>query len=259
MYPMFKRGFAMAATLALVAAFTRGAFTQAKYTLGAPFPEADEELYGVAAGGKMYVIGGFGGGKAAGIVFEYDPAVDKWTKKKPMALPAHHEALSSLNGKIYVFGGFVAPPTGGGWVPINNAWEYDPVADSWTALPPMPTKRGSAIAFEVGGKFYVIGGAALHPGLESGSAVGATGRAVDTNEMYDPATKTWTARTSLPTARNHAFGGTINNKIYVIGGRLSAAGIGAATNSDLVEIYDPAANVWEGTGLHMPTARSGGG
>ena len=79
MYRIFKRGFAIVATLALVAGFTRAAFTQAKYTPGAPFPEADEELYGVEAGGKMYVIGGFAGGKGAGMVYEYDPAADKWT------------------------------------------------------------------------------------------------------------------------------------------------------------------------------------
>ena len=30
----------------------------------APFPEADEELYGVAVNGKMYVIGGWDDGKA---------------------------------------------------------------------------------------------------------------------------------------------------------------------------------------------------
>ena len=77
--------------------------------------------------------------------------------------------------------------------------------------------------------------------------------------MYDPATKKWEARHTLPTSRNHAYGGVVGNKIYVIGGRLSAAGIGTATNSDLVEIYDPASDLWEGTGLHMPTARSGGG
>src|SRR5262245_57039251 len=112
MHRTFKRGLAIVATITLVAGFTRAVLTQAKYSPGAPFPEPDEELYGVAAAGKMYVIGGFGGGKPAGIVFEYDPGVDKWTKKKPMALPAHHEALSTLNGKVYVFGGFVAPPTG---------------------------------------------------------------------------------------------------------------------------------------------------
>ena len=113
-------------------------------------------------------------------MYEYDPTADKWTKKKPMARPAHHEALSSLNGKVYVFGGFVPPPEGtpgGGWMPIDNAWEYDPAADTWTALPPMPTKRGSAIAFQVNGKFYVIGGAALHPGSTAMSALGPNGRA----------------------------------------------------------------------------------
>jgi hypothetical protein len=30
----------------------------------------------------MYVIGGWGDGKARGANYEYDPASDKWTKKK---------------------------------------------------------------------------------------------------------------------------------------------------------------------------------
>ena len=76
---------------------------------GAPFPEPDEELYGVAVNGKLYVIGGWGDGKARGVNYEYDPATDKWTKKKSMPRPAHHAALAAANGKIYVCGGFVAP------------------------------------------------------------------------------------------------------------------------------------------------------
>lgn len=53
-----------------------------KWQSAAPFPEPAEELYGVAANGKMYVIGGFGsGGSAMGIVYEYDSTNDKWTKK----------------------------------------------------------------------------------------------------------------------------------------------------------------------------------
>ena len=76
---------------------------------GAPFPEPDEELYGVPANGKLYVIGGWGDGKARGVNYEYDPATDMWTKKSPMPRPAHHAALAAVNGKIYAFGGFVAP------------------------------------------------------------------------------------------------------------------------------------------------------
>src|SRR6202163_5091399 len=71
---------------------------------GAPFPEPDEELYGVAVNGKMYVIGGWDDGKARGANYEYDPATDKWTKKTPMPRPAHHAAVATANGKIYVLG-----------------------------------------------------------------------------------------------------------------------------------------------------------
>src|SRR4029453_11848082 len=136
---------------------------------GAPFPEPDEELYGVAVNGKMYVIGGWGDGKARGVNYEYDPATDRWTKKQPMPRPAHHAALTAVNGKIYAFGGFVAPatnaiPVGAAWEPIDNAWEFTPATDSWKPLPPLPGKRGSAIAAAVDGKIYVIGGATTMEG-----------------------------------------------------------------------------------------------
>ena len=79
----------------------------------APFPEPAEEVYGAAAGGKMYVLGGLAPGwKPRGLVFEYDPATDKWAKKKPMPLASHHLAVVEHNGKIYVFGGFVQPQAG---------------------------------------------------------------------------------------------------------------------------------------------------
>ncbi|MGE3978110.1 MAG: kelch repeat-containing protein [Nitrospira sp.] len=76
-----------------------------------------------------------------------------------MALPAHHVAFTELDGKFYAFGGFVPPESGPpAWVPINNAWEYNPANDSWKALAPMPSKCGSAVAATVNGKIYVIGG-----------------------------------------------------------------------------------------------------
>src|SRR4029077_14691990 len=98
------------------------------------------------------------------MVYEYDPASDKWTKKKPMPLASHHVSFTEHKGKIYAFGGFVLPPKGQppAWVPIDNAWEYDPATDNWKALAPLPTKRGSPVAVTVGERMFVIGGAA-HP------------------------------------------------------------------------------------------------
>ena len=140
-----------------VSAPAQGQAEPGRWLKMAPFPEPEEELYGVAANGKMYVLGGFGvGGKPVGMVWEYDPATDNWNKKKNMPLPVHHQAMTEYRGKIYMFGGFVQYPVPGqplaGWEPVNNVWEYDPGADSWKALAPMPSKRGSAVATEVSGK-----------------------------------------------------------------------------------------------------------
>jgi N-acetylneuraminic acid mutarotase len=241
---------------------------QARWSKAAIFPEPEEELYGVSANGKMYVMGGYGeNGDPIGMLWEYDPATDKWTKKKSMPVRAHHAALAEYHGKIYVFGGYKllpvpGQPGGGGWEPIDNTWEYDPANDSWKALAPMPGKRGSPVAVEVNGQIYVIGGAVPEPGTKEVAVFpNRAARSVGTNQAYNPTTNTWEERSSMPTARNHAFAGAVNGKIYVIGGRLTSPFIVVASNLDVVEEYDPATNAWGESGARtpMPTARSGGG
>jgi N-acetylneuraminic acid mutarotase len=144
-------------------------------------------------------------------------------------------------------------------VPIDNAWEYDPGADRWKGLAPMPSKRGSAVAAAVNGKIYVIGGAAVHPGSSEPSLQPARPhRSVGTVEEYDPQTDKWAERSSMPTARNHAAIGAVNDKIYVIGGRLGSAFIFTASNTNVVEEYDPATDQWGLVKAKMPTERSGG-
>ena len=142
-----------------------------------------------------------------------------------MPQPVHHAALAAAKGKIYVMGSFVPPkdtaiPLGGAWEPIDNAWEYDPEADSWKSLPPLPGKRGSAVAAEVGGKIYVIGGATTVDGSKDPffSFFGPS-RVLGTDDVYDPATNKWQSREPMSVPHNHAFAASLNEKIYVIGGR----------------------------------------
>ena len=255
--PQAPRIHASLAAFLLLTFATPAAFAQGTWKNVAPFPEPREELLGSAAGGKLYVFAGLIPlWKPAGVVYEYDPAADKWTKKKPMALPAHHVALASYNNKIYAFGGFVYPTSGSAaWVPIDNAWEYDPATDAWKALAPMPIKRGAASAATVGDRIYVIGGAVPGPG-ESAVHPARPHTSVGTVEEYDPGTNTWRSRASMPTPRNHAAIGAVNGKIYVIGGRVGAAFIGLASDTSLVEVYDPATDTWGVPGSRMPTTRS---
>ncbi|HKN10905.1 MAG TPA: kelch repeat-containing protein, partial [Pseudomonadota bacterium] len=184
---------------------------------GAPFPEPSEEVLGASAGGKLYVFAGLAPGwKPKAMVVEYDPTTNAWTKKRPMQLPSHHVALASLNNKIYVFGGFAYPGSGPpGWTPVNNAFEYDPAADEWKELAPMPTKRGAASAGVVNGKIYVTGGVNSLPGVtENGVHPTRAQNVVATVEEYDPATNTWRERRSMLVARNHHALAAVGDKLY---------------------------------------------
>ena len=91
------------------------------------------------------------------------------------------------------------------------------------------------------GKIYAIGGYSAKDRWTSGAV-----------EEYDLATDTWTARLSMPTARDRLEVGASNNgRVYAIGG-LSA---GRTLNPlSIVEEYDPATNSWT-TRASMPTAR----
>ena len=63
---------------------------------------------------------------------------------------------TSLNGKLYVFGGEQ-------WVPeqkvFAESWVYDPKTDIWEALPPLPTPRHGLRASAVANRIFVFGGA----------------------------------------------------------------------------------------------------
>jgi N-acetylneuraminic acid mutarotase len=234
---------------------------QSAWSKKAPLPHTSEEFSSASVNNKIYLFGGSPSGDnqpPPGLVQEYDPAADKWTQKKNMPLPAHHLAAVGYAGKIYLFGGALQPQPGGpNQFPANNAWEYDPSADSWKALAPMPTARTAPVAAEVDGKIYVIGGASVHPGAKLVSlGPKIPHRSLNTNEVYDPATNTWQTRMAMPTSRNQAAAGVVGGKIYVIGGRLASAFASAGTNADVVEVYDPAANTWGAAGLRMTTARS---
>ena len=262
--PAIHRLFSVAATAWMILTFGLGARAQGHWVKLAPLPETSEEFSFVAASGKIFLFGGNPVGDAGtprGLVLEYDSATDKWARKKQMPVATHHAAVAEFRGKIYLFGGGVQLAAGGlNQFPTSNVWEYDPAGDSWKALAPMPTRRLAAVAAEIGGKIYVIGGASVHPGAKLVSLGPAVPhRALDANEMYDPATNKWELRSPMPTARNHAAAGVVGGNIYVIGGRLGAVNVSLGSNTDVVEKYDPEADSWGTAGLRMPTARSGMG
>jgi N-acetylneuraminic acid mutarotase len=262
MVSALKRVFTILVSAAIVLIASNTAHAQkGHWEQAAPFPEPSQEIGGTAVDSKIFILGGLIDAQIPkAMVWQYDSVTDKWTKKKDMPLASHHLASIGYKGKLYVFGGGgQITPGGDTWVPLNTAWVYDPDADTWKALAPMPTRRGAAVAAVVNDKIYVIAGAGYHPGY-TGPLFGLTAtrphRVMTTNEVYDPATNTWAERSPIPTGRNHTSIGVVNGKIYVLGGRLGSVFVNASA-TDVVEEYDPATDSWGYAMARMSMPRSG--
>ena len=109
-----------------------------------------------------------------------------------------------------------------------------PVENSWVSKAPMHVARSDLRVAVVNGKIYAIGG-----NTQNG--------VVGVNEVYDPATDSWTTEAPMPTAAAVASG-VFNNKIYFAGGFFDANYVA----SSLTQIYDPNTDMWS-QGSPSPT------
>jgi N-acetylneuraminic acid mutarotase len=108
-----------AALLAGGALLAAAAFAQGtgRWIMGTLMPSARTEVAVAEVGGKIYVVGGFGGERELEV---YDPAADRWSRGASIPRALHHAAAVGLNDKLYVVGGFVE-----GWTPTDDVHEYD--------------------------------------------------------------------------------------------------------------------------------------
>ena len=108
------------------------------------------------------------------------------------------------------------------------------------SLPPhrtdIPTPRYDLSISVVKGKIYTIGGRS--DGDE----------ALNTTEVYDPATETWSPFAPMPTPRYRLSTSVVAGKIYAIGGTTGSSVLAT------VEVYNPVTNTWTSK-ASMPTPR----
>ena len=229
--------------------------------------------------GRIYWIGGKGNwmGYGENIVLPYNPENHTWpevghtrvyyssfaygdktvykTEIPPMSdRRIDHEAVVTSNGKIYVFGGRQKERiedshgnvSGNKLFVLDSVECYDPASNKWEYKKPMTSTR-IVFAAAVGpdDKIYVFGGAT---GLYGNSAT----KILDTTEVYDPQTDTWSSRAPMPAPRdNHAAVLGADGKFYILGG---SEGPDLPPLKD-VFIYDPAKDTWQkGPAMNKPRA-----
>ncbi len=109
----------------------------------------------------------------------------------------------------------------------------------------MPTNRTAVTAGVVNGKIYLIGGTTIN--------TDETLSVFNLNEVYDPATDTWTTKAPLPTAVTTFASAVVDGKIYVIGGQEYDEPL---SDCYLTQIYNAQTDSWS-NGATTPNIASG--
>jgi N-acetylneuraminic acid mutarotase len=233
------------AASSLIAFTSVSAAYPGSWTSKAPMQVARSRLGVAVVNGKIYAIGGDARsgkwpyvGSFVGTNEEYDPTADMWAFKKSMPTPRCDFAIATYQNKIYCIGGISGiDDTGRRITGVTEV--YDPETDKWETKMPMPTARWALQANVVNGKIYLIGGY-VPDDSDFGGSISAL------NEVYDPATDSWTTKAPIPVATSDYPSAVVDNRIYVIGG------LSSSPQSDLNQIYDPQTDMWS-KGTLMPS------
>ena len=179
----------------------------------------------------------------------------EWQHGAPVP-EARTEGTATTDGSlVYFAGGFIdGDRDERGRPPVGLAmYAYDPEADTWQDLGPIPEGLHHAGFVHLDGKLYLIGGYQRNTFDPTGAV-----------RIYDIASGTWTDGAPMPTPRGsvavsvydgliHVIGGTVEDKDAVHEHDNPAAGDDRSVGTH--EVYDPASDSWTRR-APMPTARN---
>ena len=212
----------------------------AGWKTGPPMKHRRGGAAAAVAGGRLYVIGGYGNvpsgydpnltfNERVGYVEAYDPQLGLWKSRAPLPEPAEALAAAAIGTTVYVSGGYGIDYTVGS---LGALWAYDTVANRWTRKAPLLVARAWHAMVAVDGKLLVFGGS------------DGKGRLLGSAESYDPATDTWSALPEMPFLRYAMSGATDGRRVYLTGGR-------DATGRHTFLTFDPATGEYEDRDLAL--------
>ena len=190
-------------------------------------PERLCETVGLSLGDRVHLVTGRSpkgaangqwndqGDVATHLVF--DAAANRWDKARPAPMARNSAAGAVLDGKLFVAGG--RSVEGGGTGRLDR---YDPTADRWDTLAPLPASPatgrqvGGGLAMaEADGKLVAFGGEWFE---------GRGGGVFAETWIYDPARDVWSAGPAMRTPRHGLAAANVNGTVYAIGGGEAASG-----------------------------------
>jgi N-acetylneuraminic acid mutarotase len=181
---------------------------------------------------------------------------DTWTALTPFdGETAGGRLIALADGQALLAGGVPSTMLNNPFSLTKQVRRFDPAKNVWTKEADMPTGRAAhTMTALADGRVLVVGG------VVSGLSPRQPATTVGQVEIYDPATKSWTATAPLAQPR---FGHTAtllpDGRVLVVGGSVSKTVNSENAGSETlgsVEIYSPATGRWE-FATPLTTPRSG--
>ena len=198
------------------------------WRLEAPAPKSPVEGSAAAIGPTVYILGGSAPGNLHRVL-AYDVRTGRWSEPTELPTGLNHSQATTYRGSIYLAGGYLD-----GAEATSNFWRYEPGANRWTQLPPMPQPRAAAAATVIGDKLYVADGAPRTYGISN------PGGPYDSLEIYDFDAKSWSFGPDAPLALHHVSATAVGGDLYMAGGRTTPE-----ESSNGFFRYSPRAERWE--------------
>ena len=220
---------ASAASVRLVRAHSSPSWQQAE-----PLPIKTQEIYPAVHEGRLYVAGGIAAKLAVPYftnnTFAYDPLVDQWQRMPDLPEARHHIGLVSHNGLLLGIGGF-----NGGYTHIWRMRDtvYQLGENEWVHHSTLPTPQAEGVISAHKGQIHIVTGQ-----QPKGTANKDRSDHQESHLHWVWQGDAWTELAPIPTPRNSATGGWIDDLMVISGGRT------ATGNLDVTEIYDAQADRW---------------
>ena len=189
----------------------------------------------VALDGEIHLIGGATdpADERASVAWHevYDPAADRWVRRRPMPAARDHVGCVAHGGVIHVVGG----PFNVFTFNTGPHHVYLPARDAWEERAPLPTPRSGHGMVIYRGRFYCMGGEGGI--IENG--VPRDAKVLGQMESYDPAGDSWQSHAPMRTPRHAVAATTLGDAIYVAGGGavLGGAVLGGMVQSAIHEAF----------------------
>jgi len=210
----------------LLAPATAGAVnTVSFHTVGSMAEKREFPGAALLPDGRALVVGGYDGSKSVATTELFDPKTHSFSPGPTMTTPRYAPAVASLpDGRVLIAGGY------DGSQDVAGAVTFNPKTGAFSPVGSLATARDSAFAVRLpNGKILVGGGNASENPISE--------RTLNSTEIFDPKTNTFSPGTALPERMLGAAAASIS------GGRILIAGgyrnIGLPVYLDKVRVFDP--------------------